>query len=133
MKELDITRLEEQRRYAFEGRDGLRYRRLCDLLGVEPECTDLYDSGADIRYISKRNTQSSNLNSNRSLFVSDVEERGVNVADFSADNTAKSELLIKYFPKFREDGKQPISGYTPAEVGKIFKRVLDSAHRQIKQ
>lgn len=45
MAETEFDLMEERRLRALSGWDGLRYRELCDKLGVQPERRDLYELG----------------------------------------------------------------------------------------
>ncbi len=60
-------------------------------------------------------------------FLDEVRRRGINVTDFKADTSAKSELLPKYYDRFRAGGSQPIGRYDKTRVGALFRKMVEYA------
>jgi hypothetical protein len=42
----------------------------------------------------------------------------------------KRELLIRYFPKFREGRKQDLRGYADVQVGRIYMKFISEAEKR---
>ena len=51
--------------------------------------------------------------------------------DLEFDITAKEMLLIRYFPKFREGGSQPICKWEPLQKSALFKEMMNYSKKQI--
>ncbi len=49
------------------------------------------------------------------------------------DIDAKSKVLQKYFPKFRDNGNVPVRDMEPAQIGRLFLKMLNYSKKRINQ
>jgi hypothetical protein len=141
-----INKLELKRKDALAKQDGVRYARLCNKLGMEPEDSTLYQAGADelmhkasqyrkrereIDVLLERINDEEELKERNLAFLKD----GARLShDWSSSTDSKYSLLVKLYPyKFGPHGSQDISVYSPAKLGKLFESVYAQAEKKYKQ
>ncbi|MBW2971262.1 hypothetical protein KY320_03820 [Candidatus Woesearchaeota archaeon] len=132
MREDEISKIERARKQALRGWDGARYAKLCDELGISPEVPELYEQGlVDLgitSYEKDSNAQSIDV------VVEATEMPPQDIAEFldyarhlPTDDIFSSPLekriALQTFEKFRPGGRQDITDYSDAKVGKVFKNV----------
>ncbi|MBS1267006.1 MAG: hypothetical protein MAG795_00976 [Candidatus Woesearchaeota archaeon] len=122
----------EQRESAFHNGEALGYAVLCDLCDVEPgmkfgeEGTALYNEGREHGYYDYLLEEYLEEDIKHARILNFVNIGGGYNRNQFEQTDSKRTLLVKSFPKFRPDGAQDISDYTPVKVGHLFLNVLDS-------
>jgi len=119
----------KKRRTALFKRDAVKYYRLCNFSGIEPEDSELYERGmleVKKRRVGRRLEQKTELKNNYKEFVREVESLGIPTNLSEWENT-KKKLLQKYFPA--QFSKQNLNKYSATQIGAIFSRVLNYARR----
>ena len=145
MKLSAIPGLEGKRIEALSRRDSLDYFSLCNILGVEAEDEDLYSMGememgmqraATRKEIerSERIRQSYHKQSRDATFVTEVDNRGVNIDNIFLDTDPKIELLRDYGYFGLVTGERRTSTVledcNPARIGIVAKRLYYSAKQK---
>lgn len=123
----DLDEIDQKRRKALAREEAFEYAVCCDELGVEPERADLYAQGKkEIKRTIDRDEFLEEIAQVHpyDLFLRDSKRRNLDVGNFESRWDEKSALLKKYFPRFRDDGKQPVRRYSPGQVGYIFKEIF---------
>lgn len=126
-------KIEEMRKEALTNWDALGYFRYCNELGVNiPEEPNLYEQGAVDNSRINKNLETISLNKNYSSFMREAEKEEINFGDFSKDTGKKTNLLIKYFEKFREGGSQDLEerNYSSLGIGKIYNGIRNEAKKR---
>jgi len=116
--------------------DSVLYKRACDELGIPPSLEYLYDAGcAELMHQESGHVQKgSNLErviSSKSVSddkITNFLREAISLYSTSFDEYVKdkTEILMKYFPRFRPDGSQSLSKYSGIQIGSIFNRLVDS-------
>lgn len=130
----DLDEIDQKRRKALAREEAFEYALCCDELGVEPERVDLYNQGK--KEIERTRDGDEFLEEIAQahpydLFLGESKGRNLDVRNFESRWGEKSALLKKYFPRFRDDGKQPIRRYSPGQVGYIFRGIFIEAGRVV--
>jgi hypothetical protein len=127
--------IEKKRKEALTNWDALTYYECCNELGDNiPEEPNLYEQGAVdniLNDLNKKNLETITSNKNYSFFIKEAEKEGINYGEFSKDTGKKTNLLIKYFEKFREGGSQDLEerNYSSFEIGKIYNGIRNKAKK----
>jgi len=137
---LDYDKGDEKIDEAMKNRDALEYFKLSNLYGRTPEIPELYIEGQ---------VEMSNLNSKLEKAVFNVpkpkfrrspdykgfciEGSKLNIYDIGKQIPEKRKLLIKKFPKFSDEGSQPINRLEDAQIGSLFKNIINDSKKRIKQ
>jgi hypothetical protein len=143
-----LSELEREYSEAVARHDTLRYLQLCEELGKEPEFPHMIESGLAEVIMQERwlqeleeenDRRSTNIQSkvniseigNQQRYQKFYQEGSIlNTRDYQKDSEQKKELLTKYFPKFRRNGKQPIGDMGATKVGYLFQKMLAQAEKK---
>jgi hypothetical protein len=133
--EEETTRWQERKKKAVNSWNALDYMEACNNLGEEPEFPDLYNSGCAEKSLLLKRTESfesqkiSKKTENYFNFYAEGAQLGRTSWEFGAGT--KRNLLQKYFLRFSDSGRQSVSDYDDAQVGKIFGRMIAQAEKEL--
>jgi|WetSurMetagenome_2_1015567.scaffolds.fasta_scaffold1065847_1 hypothetical protein len=133
--ERETERWQGIRDRAISNWNALDYMQACNNLGEEPEFPDLYNSGcAEKSLLLKRaeSFESQKINRKKDTylnFYAEGSQLGRTSLEFGANE--KRNLLQKYFIRFSDSGRQSISDYDDAQVGKIFSKIITQAEKEL--
>jgi len=117
-----------------EGReiqDAIDYFWHCNLSGTAPADQELFELGGEwaghegrVQAENTKRAERAESYGQRNDFLEEAEE--LNPGDIGANPGEKTELLKKYFRRFREGESQDIEakGYTDPQIGALFGRMV---------
>jgi hypothetical protein len=134
--EEQTKRWESLKEKAIASWNGLDYVTACENLGLDPEFSDLYESGLAER-IDFRTKISSfekiKVYKKRQNYIDFYAEGVALVRHYSVTATEeKRKLLQKYFLRFSDSGKQPVADYEDFEIGRIFSRMISQTEKELR-
>ncbi|MEK6855196.1 MAG: hypothetical protein AABX73_03155 [Nanoarchaeota archaeon] len=124
-----LAQIEEERREALARQDGLGYLVLCSESGIAPEDEFLYERGMTEQIVRENSLPEARGNKYKA-FLCEVRASGLNLDNLDEDADAKAGLLKKYFPRFRDSGKQPITNFENVKVGATFRSLANYSRKR---
>jgi hypothetical protein len=133
--EEETKRWQEKKMGAIHRWNALDYMEACNNLGEEPEFSDLYNSGCAEKSLFLKRAEcfeSQKVNRKKENYLN-FYAKGAQLGRTSLEYGAKEKkgLLQKYFIRFSDSGRQNISDYDDAQVGKIFGRMILQAEKEL--
>jgi hypothetical protein len=133
--EEETARWQNKKMKAVYSWNALDYMEACNNLGEEPEFLDLYDSGcAEKSFLLRRaeSFESQKVNRKKENYLN-FYSQGAQLGRTSLEYGTKEKrsLLQKHFIRFSNSGRQSISDYDDAQVGKIFDRMIAQAEKEL--
>ena len=126
--------LNRERIDALGSGNNRRYAELCNELGIEPEDSDLYESGMQEIRAGRERLAGTTANVPRyDLFVTDSGTRGI-YPTRHGQTEAKIGLLREYFPeRFGDRDVQPLNGQTPWGIDRTFRNIYVYAEKVVRE
>jgi len=146
LENMTLEELEIEKKNAIVSMDSLRYKQVCDALGlITPDVPDLYEEGEkEEDYLiclaleqegkSEEKTglvgevKKTRTNTDYSPFLNDWQRLNINERDYAADCDKKRKSLLRFY-KFGENGKQPILNYSCEQIGHLYANILEQAKK----
>jgi hypothetical protein len=130
--EEETKRWEGLKEKAIASWNGVDYVKACNNLGLEPEFTDLYESGLAERINLRKKISSFKKTKQRQNYLNFYEE-GAALTRFSSTvaTEEKMRLLQKYFLRFSDSGKQPIAEYNNFQIGRVYQKMIVQAEKEL--
>ena len=127
---MDVAIFEQRRMAALSARRPLEYFEYCVASGIDSsENPGLFHEGA-ILFDLKRGDSSANVAGLpvEARYVL-LKQRAKKLSDrLDKDSEKKKNLLVALFPgRFGLRGQQNLFGYSPAEIGSLFRGLLETA------
>ncbi len=122
-----LDELQTLRSQSLQNHDSLKYYYITDYLGFQVEDKHLYNRGKDIFKTLEKQLNSNQEKDRIMGFLKEAENllsQGITHAPYYRG------VLMKYFPKFRDNGDQPVNEMLDSGVKRLFINTYNSYKKQ---